>query len=102
MRKNVATAVQNFLKRRNRRWSQPRPLCCTKVHERPVTVNSMLSVGTGDALEALLQPSDVSKGDPDAATWTSVTIAFDQGDDGWSACQYVKHVVLIGDMNQRL
>ena len=92
MRKTWQQLSMEFWKDAADAGPQPRPLCRPKVYEWLVTVTSMLLVATGETFEAFVQPPDVSKRDPDAATWRSITIAIDQGGDGWSACHYMKHL----------
>ena len=90
MRKTRQQLSMEFWKDPADAGPQPRPLCRTKVYEWLVTVTSMLLVATCETFEAFVQPPDVSKRDPDAATWMSITITIDQGGDGWSACHYMK------------
>ena len=92
MRKTWQQLSMEFWKDAADAGPQPRPLCRTKENEWLVTVTSMLLVATDETFEAFVQPPDVSKRDPDVATWRSITIAIDQGGDGWSACQHMKHL----------
>ena len=82
-----------------------RKLNRAKVYQWLITTWHMLMCATGKGWSAFVQPADKTLRGP-LASWGSVTLAIDQGADGWSAAQYLMstgvNLLLIGDPSHRI